>query len=60
MLGEVVKFIMIILNWFIKPRIVPAIISRPPLAELPDWRGYVVKQQQNLQKNPRYKSSNGF
>jgi len=53
MLGEVVKFIMIILNWFIKPRIVPAITK-------PNWKAYVVEQQQQLQKNPRYKSSNGF
>lgn len=59
MLGEVVKFIMIILNWFIKPRIVPAIISRPQ-AELPNWKAYIVEQQIQLQKNPRYKSSNGF
>ena len=60
MLGEVVKFIMIILNWFIKPRIVPVISDRPPLAELPNWKRYVVNQQIQLQKNPRYKSSNGF
>tara|TARA_R110000868_G_scaffold408901_2_gene693181 strand:+ start:1124 stop:1288 length:165 start_codon:yes stop_codon:yes gene_type:complete len=54
MLGEVVKFIMIILNWFIKPRIVPVI------KEKPNWKTYIVEQQLQLQKNPRYKSSNGF
>jgi hypothetical protein len=48
MLGEVVKFIMIILNFFIKPRIVPVIKDKPEV------------EKQQLQKNPRYKSSNGF
>ena len=70
MLGEVIKFIMSIvgiINWFIKPRlqIKPAELPPPPPPQEPKWtkekqqywRGYVVNQ---LEKNPAYKSSNGF
>ena len=67
MLGEVIKFIMRIadiVNWFIKPRtqIKPA-ENKPKddgvwsKEKQQYWRGYVSHQ---LQKNPAYKSSNGF
>ena len=73
MLGEVIKFIMRIsdiINWFIKPRlkIKPKEEELPPPPQTPQtpkwtkeqqqyWRGYVAT---HLEKNPAYKSSNGF
>jgi len=67
MLGEVVKWIMSIANWFIKPRLQIKPAEVPPPQEVKwtkekqqYWSGYVANQQQLLQKNPRYKSSNGF
>ena len=71
MLGGTVRWIMSIIdliNWFVKPRLQ----IKPAQPPAPNWGLYVETERQKnprwyadtqlkqLQKNPRYKSSNGF
>jgi len=61
MLGEVIKFIMSIANWFIKPRLqIKPVVLSPPTED----NKWTEKKQKfwndKLGKNPAYKSSQGF